>query len=505
MKRLLTFTYLVLCTTFLYAQLTFLSRSTPEQEGLLSADMLAFLDTVMTQKDTDVHGLMVLRNGKVIAEKYNEPWAAQYGHTLYSCSKTFTGVAVGLAIEDSLLTLDTRLVDILPDMMPDSIAPGIDSITVEHLLTMTPGFPVDTRMRTVQNEWVKAYCSQVLASPPGTLFAYDSIDSYLLSAMVQRVYGRTILQLLRERIFTPLGITQVYWEESPEGISCGGWGLYMQLESMAKFGQLLLQKGNWEGQQLIAQEWIEQMMQPCAGKPGSDTRYGYHIWIMPYPGMVRCDGAYGQYIIVIPDRQMVVAMTQCMRGTGALEFQSVWNLSRKAQDRVMPVKSKDQLLLTYKVYSLPHPQGEKRSRKHFLLPVKLKLAANSLGWKQVELSYNPQSKRAYPILDMAVTTQKNETYTLQCGFRHWMTSEIKGLPLNFRPFRGNFRHLPSPYYAAGSYAWLNDNTLVTSLQYVNWLSAAELRLLFDNQGQVTIKLKGGQTNKYLSIKTSLVR
>ena len=336
MKRLLTFTYLVLCTTFLYAQLTFLSRSTPEQEGLLSADMLAFLDTVMTQKDTDVHGLMVLRNGKVIAEKYNEPWAAQYGHTLYSCSKTFTGVAVGLAIEDSLLTLDTRLVDILSDMMPDSIAPGIDSITVEHLLTMTPGFPVDTQMRTVQNEWVKAYCSQVLASPPGTLFAYDSIDSYLLSAMVQRVYGRTILQLLRERIFTPLGITQVYWEESPEGISCGGWGLYMQLESMAKFGQLLLQKGNWEGQQLIAQEWIEQMMQPYAGKPGSDTRYGYHIWIMPYPGMVRCDGAYGQYIIVIPDRQMVVAMTQCMRGTGALEFQSVWNLSRKAQDRVMP-------------------------------------------------------------------------------------------------------------------------------------------------------------------------
>ena len=177
MKRLLTFTYLVLCTTFLYAQLTFLSRSTPEQEGLLSADMLAFLDTVMTQKDTDVHGLMVLRNGKVIAEKYNEPWAAQYGHTLYSCSKTFTGVAVGLAIEDSLLTLDTRLVDILPDMMPDSIAPGIDSITVEHLLTMTPGFPVDTQMRTVQNEWVKAYCSQVLASPPGTKFAYDSIDS----------------------------------------------------------------------------------------------------------------------------------------------------------------------------------------------------------------------------------------------------------------------------------------------------------------------------------------
>ena len=467
--------------------------------------MLAFLDTVMTQKDTDVHGLMVLRNGKVIAEKYNEPWAAQYGHTLYSCSKTFTGVAVGLAIEDSLLTLDTRLVDILPDMMPDSIAPGIDSITVEDLLTMTPGFPVDTQMRTVQNEWVKAYCSQVLASPPGTLFAYDSIDSYLLSAMVQRVYGRTILQLLRERIFTPLGITQVYWEESPEGISCGGWGLYMQLESMAKFGQLLLQKGNWEGQQLIAQEWIEQMMQPYAGKPGSDTRYGYHIWIMPYPGMVRCDGAYGQYIIVIPDRQMVVAMTQCMRGTGALEFQSVWNLSRKAQDRVMPVKSKDQLLLTYKVYSLPHPQGEKRSRKHFLLPVKLKLAANSLGWKQVELSYNPQSTRAYPILDMAVTTQKNETYTLRCGFRHWMTSEIKGLPLNFRPFRGNFRHLPFPYYASGSYAWSNDNTLVTSIQYVNWLSAAELRLLFDNQGQVTLKLKGGQTNKYLSIKASLVR
>ena len=505
MKRLLTFTYLVLYTTYLCAQLTFLSRSTPEQEGLRSADLLAFLDTIMTQRDTDVHGLMVLRNGKVIAEKYNEPWAAQYGHTLYSCSKTFTGVAVGLAIEDSLLTLDSRLVDILPDMMPDSLSPGLDSITIRHLLTMCPGFPVDTQMRTVQNEWVKTYCSQTLVSPPGTHFAYDSIDSYLLAAMVQRVYGKTLLQVLRERIFTPLGITQVYWEESPEGINCGGWGLYLQLESMAKFGQLLLQKGRWEHQQLVSEDWITQMTQPHAGKPGSDTRYGYHIWIMPYPGMVRCDGAYGQYIIIIPDKQMVVAMTQCMRGTGALEFKSVWNLSRKAQNKVLPVVYKDQLLTTYKTYTLPHPQGEKRSRRHFLLPIKLKLADNSQGWKQIELSYSTQSTQAYPILNITVTTQQGETFILPCGYHHWMTAEIKGLPLNFRPFRGNFRHLPTPYYASCSYAWLNDNTLVTSIQYVNWLSSAELRLFFDNQKNVTFKLKGGQTNKYLSIKASIIQ
>lgn len=505
MKRILTFTLLLVFSTLLSAQLTFLNRSTPEQEGLSSSDMLAFLDTVMTQTDTDLHGIMVLRNGKVVAEKYNAPWAARYGHTLYSCSKTFTAVAVGLAIEDSLLTLGTRLIDILPDMMPDSISPGIDSITVENLLTMRTGFPVDTKMRTIQDQWVKAYCSQTLTSMPGTKFAYDSINSYLLSAMVQRVYGKTILQLLRERIFTPLGITQAYWEESPEGISCGGWGLYLPLESMAKFGQLLLQQGMWDNKQLISSEWIGQMTQPYTGNPGSDTRYGYHIWIMPYPGMLRCDGAYGQYIFIIPDRHMVVAMTQCMRGNGALEFKSVWNLSRKAQDNILPINGKDSLLLTHKVYTLPHPQGQKQSRKHFLLPIKLELAGNSLGWKQIELAYHTNTTKSRPILDIVVTTQKDETFTLNCGYRNWITNEIKGLPLNFRPFRGNFRHIPSPYYAASSYAWHNDNTLVTSIQYINWLSAGELRFIFDGRKNVTLKLKGSQTNKYLTIHTTLIK
>ncbi len=496
----------ILCSTA-FAQFSFLERSTPENEGLRSRDILNYIDTVMRQKDTDIHGVMILRNGKVIAEKYNEPFAAQYGHTLYSCSKTFTAVGVGLAIQDSLLHLDDPIVCVLDSaMLPPVIGDSLAAITVENLLTMQSSLPVDTRMRTIEDEWVKAYLSRKMVDLPGTLFAYDSIDSYLLAAIVQHVTGKTLFQLLRDRIFTPMGITQVSWEQSPEGVSCGGWGLYMQLESMAKFGQLLVQRGEWKGEQLVSSDWIDQMLTHHATNAGG-SRYGYHIWLMDN-GIARCDGAYGQYIYVIPNRNMVIAMTQCMRGNGNLEHNATKALAAKAPengaafDPITPTA--DQKTLQNARYRLSPAKG-KPSSDHHLFPIHMRLPKNDLGWSEIELDLRQTKRQQSPIVQATVTTRTGETFPLICDYQDWHTNEIKGLPLNFREFRNNFSNILPPFYVAASYSWVNDDALSIRLQFVNWLTSCRLQFNFNGTTTVRTEFQPGHSNKHVTFTSTILK
>lgn len=460
--------------------------------------MLVFMDTLMRQKDTDIHGIMVLRHGNVIGEKYNEPFAAEYSHTLYSASKTFTAVAVGLAIQDSLLHLDDHLIDFFPYVLPDVVSDSLAAITVHDLLCMQSGMPVDTRMRTVEKEWLHFYLAQPMLAMPGTRFNYDSIVTYLLSAIVQSVEGQKIIDLLKKRIFTPLGITEVAWEESPEGISCGGWGLYLQLESMAKFGQLLLQRGQWNGEQLIQSEWIDLMTQQHAN---GNNRYGYQIWITNYPNMVRCDGAYGQYIFISPLHQTVVAITQCNRGSSALEHEMVWNLGEKASDTPLPAADDAYRSLQRARYRLTPTRGNAFSMYH-RNKVRIRLGANDLKWSEVELELkNTQSKK---VLTARITTNSGEKFNIDCGHQTWTKNQIKGFPLNWRPFQNNFSNIPGPFYAAASYGWTTQHDLYIRLHYVNWLTSCRLHFQFTGTG-VAIDLLNAHTTKPVRIIGELVQ
>lgn len=483
-----------------WPQLTYLERSTPEEQGLQSKDVLAYVDSLMSQSTADMHGLMILRNGKVVAEKYNEPFAAQYSHTQYSASKTFTAVAVGMAIQDSLLSLNDHLVDFVPDMLPEVVDDSLAAITVEDLLTMRSGFPVDTNMRTIYPDWIRQYLSHKLVALPGTHFAYDSIDTYLLSAIVQKVEGITIFELLKNRLFTPMGITQVAWEESPEGITCGGWGLYLQLESMAKFGQLLLQRGQWNGEQLVDAEWIDAMTTLRVSQPNGQ-KYGYQIWLTDYPGMVRCDGAWGQYIYVIPDRQMVVAMTQCKR-SGTLDHKATWNLSRTSTvDGSGLPESPDYKALKNARYRFSPTRGKATSRH--LLPVSVRLSSNPLEWARVDFDFKRQGNRE-PELVLKVTTSNNETFDLVCGFQKWTQNEIKGLPLNLRTFINNFSNIKPPFYAAASYGWTSEDDLYIRLHYVNWISSCRLHFRF-NGNRVEPDIVLSSTDKRLRFNATVVK
>lgn len=476
------------------AQTGDLQRVTAEQTGLSSKMVMQVIDTLMAQTDTDIHGIMVMRHGKVIAEKYRKPWAAPYGHTLYSCSKTFTAIAVGLCVDDSLMTLDTTIGEVMPDMMPAEASDTLKGITVRDLLTMRSGLGVDTQMRNREREWVKWYLNRPLVGVPGVQYAYDSINSYLLAAMVQRVTGRKMMDLLQERIFRPMHITQAYWEESPEGITCGGWGLYLQLESMAKFGQLLVQHGMWSGRQLVSAAWVEEMMTKQVDVPNG-TRYGYHIWQCPYPSMWRADGAYGEYIFALPEKEMVVAITQCMRGNGNKEMQWIARLAQSASAQPLAADPMAQKVLADREYAMPVTKG-KESSSHFSTAFTVDLGTNDLGWRRVEC------KPGKGQMLLKVTTMTGRTFEVMCGYQQWQLSSVEGMPLNFRAFKNNFSNIPEPFLISSTYGWTTPTDLYFRFNFVNWLSSCRLHFNLKT-GQVSGDLLMSYTNKNVPVKIYL--
>ena len=241
------------------AQVNELPRSTPEREGVPSYAVSALLDSLFAIPQTDIHSVMVLRHGKVIAEVYPEPFKAEYQHTQYSCSKTFVSAAVGLAVDANLLRVTDRVATFFPDKLPTEVTPELASMTIHDLLIMASGIDPDGNLRAENTYWLKPLLAKTVQTP-GKLFKYDSLCTYMLSAIVQQVTGKTIFAYLQEKLFKDLHIEKVSWEESPEGITTGGWGLFIQPESLAKMGQLLLQKGRWNGKQLLSEAWVSQMM-----------------------------------------------------------------------------------------------------------------------------------------------------------------------------------------------------------------------------------------------------
>ena len=241
------------------AQINELPRSTPEEQGVPSKALVALFDSLHVMPGTDIHSMIVMRHGKVVGEFYPAPFAPEYRHTQYSSSKTLVSLAVGIAIDENRLRLTDRVAAFFPEHLPDSISTNLAAMTLEDLLTMQSGIKPDWGMRAKVTNWVETFLSKPVVNKPGEVFAYDSMVTYMISAIVQKVTGKTVLEYLKEKLFGPMGITEVNWEISPEGINTGGWGLHIQSESLAKVGQMWLDGGVWDGKQLVSKEWIEQM------------------------------------------------------------------------------------------------------------------------------------------------------------------------------------------------------------------------------------------------------
>jgi len=300
-----------------------LKRATPESAGVSSQ---AILDFLKAAKGHEMHSFMLLKEGKVICERWWEPYGPAYRHQLYSLSKSFTSTAIGMAVDEGLVTVNTLLADIFKEefqSLGERIDDEVKRMTVKHLLIMSTGMEyeawtwgLDIYSGELTN--ILSFLSAHVKDEPGQTFRYSSIATYMQSAVITRLTGKTLVEYLRPRLFEPLGITPHWGLDEKAGIHAGGFGLNVTTEDIAKFGQLLLQKGEWEGKQLVSASWVEEatakQIENRAAEHGAvkddwAMGYGYQFWRCKPEGVFRGDGMFGQYCVVVPDMDIVIVGT----------------------------------------------------------------------------------------------------------------------------------------------------------------------------------------------------
>jgi CubicO group peptidase (beta-lactamase class C family) len=304
-----------------------LPRATPASLGVDPAAITAFIRTV-NDKVGGLHSFMLLRHEKVAAEGWWEPYAPEHPQTLFSLSKSFTSTAVGMAVAEGRLTVEDKVVSFFPDKLPETLSDHLAAMRVKDLLTMSTGHEKEPDVGR-QPDWVKAFLAAPVDHAPGTHFLYNTAATHVLSAIVQKLTGQRLLAYLGPRLFEPLGIEGATWEQSPAGIDIGGYGLSVKTEDIARFGQLYLQKGNWNGKQLIPESWVAEATskQVSNGDPatGADWNqgYGYQFWRSKHDNY-RGDGAFGQFCIVMRRHDAVLAITSGVSNMGAV-MNAAWD------------------------------------------------------------------------------------------------------------------------------------------------------------------------------------
>ena len=285
-------------------------RTTPEAVGIRSEHIYAFIKELSEMTELAPHLLMITKDNRVISETEFYPYRLDTWHVSHSLCKSITAIAVGLAIEDGVLSLDEKITDIFAKRAFSIDFVRQKDITIRHLLNMSAGIAFNELGSVTYEDWTEGYFASNLKFAPGTKFFYNSMNSYLLSAVIKEKTGRDMFDLLYERIFLPMGITEVCWEKSPTGITKGGWGLYMKMEDMMKFGKLFLDGGMWEGERLISAEWIAEMTKKQTDTPESMNLYGYgyHVWMGARKGSYQFNGMFGQNLFVMPDIRMTIGI-----------------------------------------------------------------------------------------------------------------------------------------------------------------------------------------------------
>ena len=310
-----------------------LPRSTPEAQGLPASAILTFVNDAEKKIDS-LHSFLIVRHGYVIAEGWWTPYDAKTRHELYSLSKSFTSTAVGLAIAEGKLSIDDPVLKFFPDQAPANPSNNLKQMRVHDLLRMSTGHQVEPAGTNV-----KTFLAAPVPFKPGTHFLYNTAATYVLSAIVQKVTGQTVLDYLKPRLFEPLGIEDPTWGMSSEGISLGGYGLNVRTEDIAKFGQLYLQQGQWSGKKVVPAAWVREATARQTANGSSpqsdwDQGYGYQFWRARH-GAYRGDGAFGQYCLVMPEQDTVIAIT-----SGVRDMQAVLNL---VWDKLLPAMSAEPL------------------------------------------------------------------------------------------------------------------------------------------------------------------
>ena len=301
----------------------------------------AFLGAIQ-EKKMDLHSMMIVKNGKVVDERWYGDNAPDTNHVMWSVSKTWTSMAVGFAVAEGKFAVDDNVVKFFPDDLPKDVPENLAELRVKDLLSMSVGhdkdptgqvFGKDRRFQNLNTEsWEKLFFAYPIPHKPGTKFVYNSLATYMLASLVRKTTGENLIDYLKPRLFEPLGMEGATWDSTPAGVNIGGWGLHVKTEDMAKLGLLLLQKGKWNGRQILPEAWIEEavtkkILQDPKVKPeesDSDWKQGYcyQIW-RSRNNSFRADGKDGQFIVVLPEQNAVVVLTADI-GNMQEELNLVW-------------------------------------------------------------------------------------------------------------------------------------------------------------------------------------
>ncbi len=450
-----------------------LARSTPEDQGVSSQAISNFLEAA-NKSELEFHSIMILRNAHVIAEGWWSPFAPEYKHTLYSLSKSFTSTAIGLVIDEGKLSVEDPVISFFPSDLPTDVADNLASMKVRHLLTMNTGHdvkPMPRMQEAKDGNWAKVFLAAPVIHEPGSHFLYNTGATYMLSVIVQKLTGKTVLEYLNIKLFPQLNIQDADWELDPNGICVGGYGLRLKTEDIANFGQLYLQKGNWNGQQIISESWIDEATKKQTTSQSGDNDwaqgYGYQFWrCKPEPGFYRGDGAFGQYCIVIPQYDAVIAVTSESSDMQA-SMNLIWEHILPALEEGIP-KVPDQKnhqilkssLASLSLPTLPIDQGLSPQ-----LPDKIFNLKNNPS-KANTISFSSNTERCTVTIEF-----DDHKETINCGFGKWLIEKNK------LSIAGSLFVIPENLNSkvAACAAWKDDQTLLLKLIFIegihsdNWI------------------------------------
>ncbi len=289
-------------------------RVTPEAVGIPSAAILETMKA-LDAAGIELHTMKLLRHGKVCAEACWAPYAEDIPHALFSLTKSFTSTAIGFAVQEGLLSLDEKLVDLFPTLLPENPSENLKKCTVRHLLMMGCGHETEiSNLGMGDMSWEETFIKNEFVYEPGTKFMYNTAGTNMLCAILKLKTGLSLTEFLTPRLYEPLEITgEMLMVTLPDGIDGGGFGYKQTIGNLAKFAQFAANKGSWQGKQLLNAEWFEmafskQIRNDDSGNPSPDWQqgYGFQFWRCQPEGVVRGDGAFGQYAIIMQKQDAVL-------------------------------------------------------------------------------------------------------------------------------------------------------------------------------------------------------
>lgn len=285
-----------------------LPRELPEREGIPSRHIAAFLNTLAQDPTLRMHSILVVRNGKLLCEAAFGPQLPELPRMTFSACKSITALAIGLLMDDGLLSPKDRLVDLFSQDVGPVAKRLMKDLTLEHLLSMQSGNQFNEASSMTDTDWIHGFLASPGLGDPTGKFQYNSLNTYMLAALVTRLTGKSLSTFLSERLFSAMGIEDFYWETCPAGIEKGGWGLYMRAEDLAKLGQLVLDHGYWNGKQLISKAFLDQATQPHVTVPEDygDYNYGWQMWVGREERTVLFNGMLGQNVLCFRDSGVVI-------------------------------------------------------------------------------------------------------------------------------------------------------------------------------------------------------